>query len=366
MKRIRILQVVGGMDRGGAETFLMNVLRNIDRQRFEFIFLCYGDKSFDYSEEVISLGAKIIQTPDVKIVGAFKHIANIEKIIKDEKIDIIHAHTAYNSMFSVLAGKKAGIRRIVHSHTTLSEVSPSLFKKLYFAFSKFIINKLATDYFACGQDAGTSIFYNRNKFTVIDNGIVLEDFYFQQALRTKLRNELEIPKGFVVILHVGRFEKIKNHEFLIDIYYEYHKQNNKSVLVLIGDGPLRSAMEEKVKSLGIKDSVKFLGKRSDVNQIYNVADLFLFPSIKEGLPVTLVEAQANGLTCLISDSIDKAIRLTDCIEFYGIEQTPSSWAAKIKGLNLHHIDTQAIMSSSPYNIRRSIKSIEGKYKTPQR
>lgn len=366
MKRIRILQVVGGMNRGGAETFLMNVLRNIDKQKFEFFFLCYGEGDFDYSEEITSLGAKIVRIPDVKVTGALKHIKNIEEIIKDEQIDIVHAHTAYNSMFSVLAGKRAGIRAIVHSHTTESEMNPSLLRNIYFKFSKFIVNTYSTDYFACGHDAGTSLFYKRNKFTIIDNGIILDNFYYNRSLRTKLRKELGIANSSFVLLHVGRFDKIKNHEFLIDTYREYRKLNASSTLLLIGDGPLRPELEKKVSLLGMKKDVLFLGKQPNVNELYNVADILVFPSFKEGLPVTLIEAQANGLLSLISDSIDKATKLTGCIHFFSLSNDAAVWADKITTLDPHRLDTKKTLENGAYDMKKNVKKIERLYTKSER
>lgn len=361
MKPIKILLVVGSMDRGGVETLLMNILRNINKSYIKLIFLCYKEKKYDYEDEIISLGSKIIVTPDVKEVGIIKHIQNLITIIKNESIDIVHAHTYFNSMFSMIAAKIAGVKiRITHSHNTQSEEFPSFAKRIYFRISKFLINTLATNYLACGQDAGRAMFYKGNRFTIIDNGIILDDFRYNPTTRNHLRDELNITRDKTVILHVGRFDRQKNHDFLIDIYNEYAKLKPTSVLVLVGDGPLRTEIEKKIADYGIAEKVLFLGKRSDVNELYNIADLFLFPSLFEGLPVTLVEAQANGLVCLISNTIDKTSRFTDCIEFYPLESSPGDWAQRMTQLNLKRIDTKAL-TGGPYDMVQNAKEIEQVY-----
>jgi glycosyltransferase involved in cell wall biosynthesis len=362
MKKINILHTVGGMNRGGAETFLMNVLRRINKQKFTFVFLCYGEGTFDYEDEIISLGGKIVRTPGISGVGPLKYIQNIEQIIKDEQIDVVHTHTYYNSMFSLIAAKNTGIKvRITHSHNTKSEESPNLLKALYFKISKLIINRYSTNYLACGQDAGEALFYNKNKFTIIDNGIILDDFYYLSSTRQDLRKEFGISKTSKVVLHVGRFDTQKNHTFLVDVFSEYLKLVPDSKLILVGDGTLRTEIEKKVIQLKIEKNVLFLGKRGDVNKLYNIADLFLFPSLHEGLPVTLVEAQANGLICLISDAIDKTIQLTDCIYFDSLSRSAKQWAQKMDELNLSRIDTKEIMQSGRYDMVENIKSIENLY-----
>jgi len=362
MNKIRILQVVGGMNRGGAETFLMNVLRNIDRNKFEFVFLCYGEKAFDYESEINLLGAKIIRTPDVKEVGILKHIKNIAIIIKKERIDIVHAHTYYNSVFSLIAAKRTMAKvRITHSHNTKSEENPKLVKKLYFYISKFIINIYSTNYFACGQDAGKALFYNKNKFSIINNSIILDDFYYSLITRNQLRKDLGIPEGCTVILHVGRFDKQKNHYFLVDAYNEYLKINSNSRLVLIGDGILRDSIENKVIELGIQNNVMFLGKRPDVNRLYNIADLFLFPSLFEGFGIVLLEAQANGLTFLASDVIDQSTRLTACAHYCSLSYNAEHWAKQISGLDLKRINTKEELKNSGYDMVKNVKAIEHFY-----
>ena len=354
---INILQVTGSVNIGGAETFLMNILRSIDVNKYQYIFLCYGDKEMEYEAEIKRLGGKVMRTPGVEDVGAIKHILNIRKILKDEKIDIIHAHTYFNSMFSLIAGKLSKVKvRIVHSHSTKSGFNEGLFKKTYYLVSKIAINHLSTIRLACENNAGLALF--TKDFKVIHNGIILENFKYNNSLRKKYRNSLNISDDTVVIGHVGRFEKVKNHDFLIDILNEYKEINHDSILLLLGGGSLRKHLELKIKKLNLDKNVIFLGKKLNANEFYNVMDYFVFPSLYEGLPLTLIEAQTNGLNCLISDSIEKKVKITDSITFYSLNRSAKDWAKKINIMNVLRLDNYPSMLKSEYNIEKVVNNLE--------
>lgn len=359
---MKILQVVGSLDRGGAETFVMNVLRNINRETYQFVFLCYGNKPFDYEREAKELGAKIVRIPDVKFIGAVKYIAEIKKVIKENSIDAVHIHTYYNSMFALIAAALSGVKlRITHSHSTQSETNPSFLKKLYFTASSLVIRTLTTNNLACGNEAGKSLFGKNSKFIVINNGINLRDFAYKNDTRKLLRKQLALPSKNTVLLHVGRFETVKNHSFLIDIFAEYLKKDPSSILLLVGRGPLESKIKQKVKLLKLNKSVKFLGVRSDVKDLYNVADLFIFPSLFEGLPVVLVEAQANGLSIVASDTIDQAAKLTDSIEFYSLENSADEWAQYLFDARRAHVDVYSELAGGQYDINSVVVHIQEIY-----
>jgi glycosyltransferase involved in cell wall biosynthesis len=287
---------------------------------------------------------------------------NLKKIIMDNNINVVHTYTYYNSVFSLFAAKISGVRiRIVHSHNTMSEPKPSIIKKIYFMISKIGIDIFANRFVACGRDAGRALFMPWREFEVVNNGIDIDNFLYSKNYRNSIRKELKINHEEIVIMHAGRFAEVKNHEFLIDVFAEYQKINHNSRLILVGDGPLKSKIENKVEDLKLSESVMFLGLRSDVNRIYSASDLFLFPSLFEGLPVVLVEAQANGIKCLISDNIDKSTRLTDCIDFYSLSLNSEQWAKKICELDLARKDTGKIMKKSNYDMKKNIKNIENIY-----
>lgn len=361
MKKIKILEVIGSMDMGGAETFLMNVLRNIDRKKFELIFLCYGNKKFDYEEELVSLGGKIVRIS--KPTGnIFKNIKQIKDIIRNNNIDVVHCHTYFNSMYALIAAKQCKIKkRITHSHNTVSEKNPSIIKKIYFSLSKIVIDFYSTDFLACGKEAGEALFFKNKKFQVIDNGIILEKFYYNKNLREEKRKELKLPNDYQIIGHVGRFEEAKNHSFLIDLFDEYQKKNKKTLLLLIGDGSLRPSIEKKIKEKKLNNKVILLSKRSDVNELYNVMDLFLFPSLYEGLPVVLVEAQTNGLPIVASDTIDKESDYTNTISFLSLQDDFDSWMKTIEKRIKKRTDNRKMMENSKYNIKNTVKQIEDIY-----
>ena len=360
-KEIKILQVVGTMNRGGAETFLMNTLRAVDKSKIKMYFLCYGDENFDYESELKLLGGEVIRVPDVKSVGVVRHIKDIRAVIESRNIDVVHSHTYYNSVFSLFAAYISGVgSRIVHSHNTQSERDPSLVKRLYFIISRFSINILSTRKVACGKDPGKALF-GKNKFGIINNGINVSAFHFNKTLRKQTRSELSIGDEETVILNIARFDEQKNHEFIIDIYAQYLLLNKKAKLLLVGDGSLFTVIKDKVERMKLVDSVLFLGKRSDVAAIYSASDLFLFPSLFEGLPVTLVEAQANGIPCLISNAIDKDIRVTKYIKFFSLKKSAASWAERMLAIDLTRDPNQSSLLGGPYDMKKNITSIEAMY-----
>lgn len=361
MKKINILHVSGSMDRGGTEAFLMNMFRNINRDRFNFVFLCFGDKKFDYEEEVILLGGKIVRLANIKDIGPLKYVTNIKKIITQEHIDIVHAHTYYNSMFPMIAAKIAGVKvRITHSHFTQTGQSQNPIKKIYNKLAEVVISRYSTNYLACGEEAGRSLF-PKKKFRIIPNGIALKDFYFNSKSREDIRKSLNIPQKSIVLGHVGRFDQQKNHKFLIEIYSEYLKINSDSHLILVGTGTLFDEVRKQVEQLEIQNNVIFLGKRSNVNELYNAMDLFLLPSLYEGLPVTVVETQANGLISVVSNTVDKSAKLTKAVHFISLGHDARYWAKKIAAMNFSRVETQEILESSDYNINQNISKIEHLY-----
>lgn len=256
---------------------------------------------------------------------------DIYKVIKRHHYRIVHSNMNTLSAFSLFAAWAAGAPvRILHNHSTSSpgETKRNIMKFMLRPFARLF----ATHYFACSRLAGEWMYGRKmmdsGKVKIVNNALDLKKYAFNSRKREMLRKELGFTDEFV-IGHVGRFMFQKNHEFLIDVFVKAYKKNPHMVLLLIGDGPLRSAMEEKVKKLGLTDHVNFLGLRNDVQNLYNVMDIFVLPSHYEGLPVVGVEAQANGLPCLFSTKVTKETHLTHSAQFLDLSTGASKWAERI-------------------------------------
>lgn len=301
---IRVAQIIGKWKGGGVESVVMNYYRHIDRNKIQFDFLIDEDSANIPTEEIEKLGGKIILIPPYQKLP--KYTKALKKIFKENNYHIVHSHINTLSVFPLYAAKKAGVKvRIAHSHSTSNpkEALRNMIKYILKPLSK----RYATDYFACSEFAGRWLFgnkaFDKGKVTIIHNAIDIDKFKFDEKACKSIRQELGIADDTLVIGHVGRFMKQKNHTFLIEVFNEVHKENPNSKLILVGEGPLLENIKEKVKKLGLNDDVLFLGQRKDVNKLYSAMDVFCLPSLYEGLPVVGVEAQLNGLNCIFSQNI---------------------------------------------------------------
>jgi glycosyltransferase involved in cell wall biosynthesis len=303
---IRILHVVVNMNRGGAETLIMNLFRNIDRSKVQFDFLTSKKGVFD--SEITRLGGRIYRIPYMTEIGHTKYIKSLNYFFKAHKeYVVVHSHMDKMSGLVLRAASKAGVPyRVAHSHNTSSE--GGRLAKLYKWYAGIKIRKNATHLVACSQKAAAWLFNkDADKAVILKNGVDCNEFIFSKENRNKVRAELEIPQDFFVMGHVGRFNQQKNHNFLIDVFAETLKENEKSILLLVGEGSLLPVIQRKVDHLGLRDHVKFLGVRDDVHQLFQAFDVLVFPSYHEGLPVTLIEAQCAGLPCVISNTITSEV-----------------------------------------------------------
>ena len=333
---IRVLQIIGFVCGGGVEAVIMNYYRNIDRNKIQFDFIIDGYEKTVLDDEIASLGGKVYKVePYTK--NPFKNIYQMYRIIKDNNYQIVHSNMNTLAVFSLFAAWLAGAKvRILHNHSTAvkSEKLRSAVKYILRPFAPIFANK----YLACSKLAGEWMYGKKKmeegKVKVLNNAINVDDFSYNVNLRKKLRQDLKINENTLVIGHVGRFMYQKNHDFLIDVFKEIHKQKNNSLLLLIGDGSLRKMIESKVQNYGLKDCVKFLGLRKDVKDLYNVMDVFVLPSWYEGLPVVSVEAQANGLPCFVSDKVSKECYLSSSMHFISLDKNAGDWSEKILGSNI--------------------------------
>ena len=303
---IVVAQIMGKWVGGGVESVIMNYYRHIDRSKIQFDFICDEDSTNIPYDEIEKLGGKVILCPPYQKLP--KYLKFLKQLFREKKYRIVHSNINTLSVFPLYAAKKAGVPvRIAHSHSTSNprEWKKNLMKNALRPFSKV----WATEYFACSELAGRYLFgdktFESGKVKIIRNAIDVEKFEFDPEARKKLRKQIGIADSDFVIGHIGRFVEQKNHRFLIDVFAEVKKKKKNAKLVLVGQGPLREEIEEKVKNLGLEKDVFFLGQRRDTNKLYSVFDVFCLPSLYEGLPVVGVEAQANGVPCVFSDRITK-------------------------------------------------------------
>lgn len=327
---IRIAHIVGKWVGGGVESNLMNYFRNIDRNKVQFDFICDSDSSDIPYEEIEALGGKVIVIPPYQKV--FKYHKQLKEVLKNGNYKIVHSHINTLSVFSLFAAKCAKIPvRIAHSHSTTNkkEWKKNLLKQTLKPFAKVF----ATHYMACTEYAGKWMFgekqYRENNIYFLNNAIDLDKFKYDEDIRIKIRKELSIKEDTLVIGNIGRFMEVKNHDFLIDVFNEIHKKNNNSILLLAGQGPLITKIKEKVNNLNLSDSVVFLGQRKDVEQIYQAFDVFVLPSLYEGLGIVLIEAQCSGLPTIASTEVPTIAKVSNNFKFVELNKTKEEWAEVI-------------------------------------
>ena len=363
---IRILQIIRAMNVGGAETFIMNLYRNINRSQIQFDFLVSRDGFFD--QEIKKMGGKIFKIPYLTDVGQIEYTKNLKEFFKTHhNYKIIHSHIDQVSGLILKIANKCDIPiRISHSHNTKN--TNGIFGKIYKKYLQNKINTNATDLLACEQEAANWLFKeNADKELIIKNGIEVEKFEFSIEKRKKIRQELQIDDSTVLIGHVGRFQKVKNHSFLLDIFKEYHNINRNSKLILVGDGPLKNDIEKKVKKLNLEKWVIFLGIRTDVDYIYSALDVLVFPSLFEGLSFALIESQTAGLPTYTSDTIDPNTKVTDKLELISLNKSAKEWAEKIQVLPIkHRRDELKKIRANGYDIKESVAKIEKFYINKER
>lgn len=322
---IRVLHVVTYMGRGGLETMIMNYYRNMDRSKVQFDFLTHRDERWDYDDEIEELGGKIYHLPRLNPFSP-KYLKSLDNFFKEHKeYKIVHCHQDCLSGIVLKYAKKNGVPfTIAHSHSSNQNKDLKYLIKL---IAKKSIVKYSDKLFACGKEAGEWMFCTLD-FEILNNAIDTKRYIYNEENSLKMKEKLGIADKFA-IGHVGRFRYEKNHSFIIDIFKEVCKKESNSVLLLVGDGPLEKEIKKKVNNLGLEDKVKFLGARDDVNDLMQGMDVFILPSLYEGFPLTMIESQASGLDCIISDKVPKECIVTNNVKSISLEESPEYWANKI-------------------------------------
>lgn len=329
----RILHIVGSMDRAGAETMLMNLYRTLDRSKFQFDFVYFTDKKCDYDDEILNLGGSIHRIPNNLYKNPVARMRALKKLLQgNPQWETIHCHTLFSNAFHLYAGYKAGVKnRIAHAHST-SDTSKGKFVATAYQFcSKKVIAKYATMYVACGEAASKFLFPDQKRVLLLPNSI--DTKYFSDTYeknRDYLRNEFKLSQATLIILQLGRLQKVKNHLFSIQIAKELKKQGKKFRLFFAGQGELLNDLIAEVNKNDLREEIIFLGVRSDVPQILAGSDVMLMPSLYEGFPVVLVESQASGVPALISDSISLEVDLgVGLVCFENLQNSPVQWVERL-------------------------------------
>jgi glycosyltransferase involved in cell wall biosynthesis len=374
-RSIRILHVTGAMVRDGSETWLMHILRHIDRDRFHIDFLVHTTELCPYDQEIRDLGSHIIPCLDPS--KPLMYAANLQRILSEYgPYDIIHSHVHHFSGYVLRLAKQAGIPiRIAHSHidTSTIEAGAGLPRQLYLRLMRHWIHRYATYGLACSRIAAANLFSQSwekdSRWQILHCGIDLNPFA-NIVDSASVRAELGIPEDAFVIGHVGRFDEQKNHRFLIEIAAEIAQREPKMCLLLVGKGQLRQQVEQQVTQLGLIDKVIFAEARSDVPRLMRGAmDIFLLPSLYEGLPLVGIEAQAAGLPLIISDAISTELdQVKPLIKRLSLSQSASVWAEAVLAMlnppeEINPLNSRLTMENSPFNLSHSVNTLINVYET---
>lgn len=367
MKKIKVLHFELSQYVGGIEKFMLNLYSNIDRSKFQFDFVTTCDHPA-LENELTELGARIYKVPEYK--NYFEYKKSI-KVILNKHYDIVHIHknSAANIVPFKVASQFPNLKIVAHSHNTHPTISgPTAF------LHKLNMNKLysyANEHLACSEDAGIWLYGNKS-FKVIRNGINASKYRYSEESSNKIRNELNIPQDALVIGNIGRFSLQKNHEKLVDIFYEIKKLEKNSILLIIGEGPLFNKITEQCGRLGIRESVRLVGRRTDIPELLSSMNCFVMPSLYEGLSIATVEAQAAGLPLFLSNTISKQTEITDGIHWFSLNDNSTSIGQKIlNGMKAEHsikkrLERNKMVINAGYDISKTVDSITRVYQTLSR
>lgn len=363
---VRVLNVLGTTNLGGAESRVMELYRALDRDKVQFDFLVHTGKEGQYSEEIRRLGGRIYSVPRFRLLNLLSYKKALRKFFREHhEFAAVHGHMTSTASIYLPVAKKAGIP-VTIAHARSAGVSPGL-KGLATRMLRYPLKYRADYCFTCSAEAAEAVYgrkwVEKGNVWTIPNAIDPQRFVFDAAVRAQVREELGLKDQFV-IGHVGRFGFMKNHTFLVDIFAELCKMRDDAVLVLIGKGELEGKIREKAGSMGLSDKVFFLGNRFDVERYYQAFDYFVFPSTFEGLPGSVAEAQASGLCCLVSDKVTREAALTGLVTYKSIREPAANWAGEIMRnakAALERKDMRAAIAAKGFDVRRQAAAMEAFY-----
>ena len=355
----RILQIGLSFEKGGIESFVMNYYRVIDRNKYQFDFINPYSQPLAYEDEILRLGGKIYKVHDFHNAPNEykKELATIMS-----SYDIVHVHMlSAANIIPIKVAQSCNVRKIIaHSHSTNAV---GFFRTILHAVFRKRVRKYANTFLTCSEEAGDWMFGSGVNYQVMKNAVALDMFSYNTSYRKTKRDEFGIDKGAIVYGSVGRLEYEKNQEFMLQLFKEILKRQENSYLIIVGEGIMRDRLESLAEELDIRSKVKLLGRRSDVNQLYSSMDVFLLPSLLEGFPFTLVEAQANGLKCYVSEgNVPAETRIINNVEFIKLNEGEKKWAEIICNSSItRDKDAIAKLRKAHFDINKEVVEMERIY-----
>ena len=326
MGKINVLHVVGRMDRGGTEALIMSLLRKVDRTKFQYDIVEQTEDICSHDQEIQALGSVIYRCPAISLLGLGAYRKWWRRFLTEhDEYQIVHGHSRGSAPIYLREARRAGRITIAHCHSnSFGKGLKGVIRKVW----QTPLRNMADINLACSHDSGISQYGRSNPFIVINNGIEPEKFAFNKVKRMEMRSKLSLD-GRLVVGNVARFVEPKNHTFLLEIFRELLKMEPQAVLLLIGSGPLEEKIRLKAKEMHIADSVIFSGEHSNIADYYQAMDVFVLPSLFEGLGIVNIEAQCAGLPCFVSDNVAPEAKITNLLQYIPLSETPEKWAAEI-------------------------------------
>lgn len=350
-EELHVLHVVGAMDIGGIENMLMTLMSHMRKKGIIFDFAVHGKAIGVHETKIKELGGRIYHLPKFAGINVFTYLSAWRKLLANHpELKVIHGHMTSTASMYLLLAKKYGRVTIAHSHSTSTSGG-----KIVYGIKRMLEYPLRyiSDYLcACSAAAanyrfgeGTS---ERSNYFLWHNAIDVEKFRFSSEKRKLYRKKLGLGESTIVIGHVGRMIPAKNHNFLLEIFREYRKINLDSKLLLVGDGPLREVIEKNAKEQGLASAMIFTGAVGNPADYLSVMDVFCFPSVYEGLSVSLIEAQTNGRICLGSDVIPREVKISDALKFLSLTQPAKMWAERLEQMLAESCEAKG--NCNPYDV----------------
>lgn len=357
LKKSHVLIVTDSLNTGGIETYVLNLVKYINKDIYQVSVLVLDKNRLALAEEIKKHGANVIIAQSS---NKWYRLRLLFKIVKDSKVDLVHMQIRYTYLIAI--AKMCGAKVILHSHFAFGQDNMSTIRK---KIMLFVIKHCCSKLLACSEDAG-KIMFSGLPYEFVRNGVDFERFIFDELERVKIRKKYKLNKKNKILVQVGKINDRKNPLFSLDVLRELLTISQDFRLFLIGDGELTPKVKAKISELKLNPYVIMTGSLNDASAYYSASDILLHPALAEGLPFTLIEAQANGLYCVVSDTVTKDANISGKMKFLSLKDTPNHWAHQINHCLIANMKTARVSSlklaRSEYNIKNSIKQIENIYR----